>query len=184
MRRSRRWVCPIGIGLSTFLGIGDSVADEVPSALRGKSVIVAWSDARQIKDPFGHEKSTVQNSAIKVYVSGVGRIFSQFDRRAGSQSTSITQVSAKEKNWDLHWHFDNQQLIADWPFTKGARRLSINFANNFNSCAIDVIHAKEAGSNAITYKDMNNGEIYEIEAIHVASTSCTIQSENVFANPR
>jgi hypothetical protein len=183
VRKIGRLVCSIGTGLCAFLSFGESVAGEIPIALRGKSVLVAWSDARVSKDPFGHQRSGVQDSSIKIYVSSAGRIFSQFDRRAGSHTNSISQVSGTE-NRNLYWHFDNRQLIADWPFTKGARRLAINFTNNFGSCAITVIHAKEAGSSAITYKDMLDGAIYEIETIRVTSTSCAIQAENVFANPR
>jgi hypothetical protein len=184
MEKLRNWVCLIGMGLGSLLPISESRADTIPSALRGKSLAVAWTDDRMIKDPSGAERQVTQKSAINIYVSDVGRVFSRFDRSTGPRrdATSISQVSGVGAK-DLHWHFDGNNLIADWPFTKGARRVVIGFGDGFNSCSTNVIHGKAAGSNAITYKGSNDGVIYEIISIRVTSTSCALRPGNVFESP-
>jgi hypothetical protein len=184
MKKLEAMVWLIACGLATLPMATKSLAAQIPAALRGKSVLIDWADDRTVKDPSGREKNLSQTAAIKLYVSENGRVFSQMNRSTGSkdQKTDV-QVSGASNNF-LNWHFDDGTLIADQHFLKGARRLIVKFADGFENCALTVLHGKETGTGAIRYLGMNDQIEYEIMAISVTSTSCRVQTGNVFAAPQ
>jgi hypothetical protein len=154
-------------------------AEQIPTSLRGKSLVLSWSDSRTVRDMADHQKNVDQTSEMKLYLSDAGRVFSQFDRQAGHGSKTLTQVSGAPDNY-LHWRFEGGALTADQQFTKGARRVSISFSEGFRNCSIKVLHGKQVGAQTIHYRDYNTDVEYEILTIAVTSTSCSIQQGNVF----
>jgi hypothetical protein len=162
-----------------MIGAFETHAEQIPTSLRGKSLALSWSDSRTVRDAAGNQKNVDQTSAIKLYVSDVGRVFSQFDRQAGRGSKTLTQVSGAPDNY-LHWRFEGGALTADQQFSKGARRVAISFSDSFRACAIQVLHGKQVGAQTIHYRDYSTDVDYEILTIAVTSTSCSIQEGNVF----
>ena len=159
-------------------------AEEIPAALRGKSVALNWTDARTVRDATGRQKSLTQTSEMKLYLSDQGRVFSRFDRSTGQKDAkTVAQVSGAADNY-LHWSFEGGSLVADQHFKRGARRVVIGFRDGFRGCSVNVLHGKEAGTEAIHYTGYNDNVDYEIIAISVTASSCSVQPGNVFANPQ
>jgi hypothetical protein len=164
------------------MGAIEARAEQIPAALRAKSVVLSWSDSRTVKDTADRQKNVDQTSEIKLYVSEQGRVFSRFERQAGrSDAKTLSQVSGAPDNY-LHWRFENGALTADQHFSKGARRVFIGFSDAFHNCSIKVMHGKQVGAQTIHYQDYNTGEEYEILTIVVTSTSCSIQEGNIFGS--
>jgi hypothetical protein len=169
------------IGLGSLLLATDGRAEEVPAALRANSVVLSWSDSRNVKDMSGNRKHVDQTSKIKLYVSDKGRVFSVFDRRGNRKDAkTIAEVSGSGDNY-LHWHFENGALISDQTFVRGVRRVIISFSDNFRSCSLKVLHGKEAGAQNIHYRDFGSNDELEIEDISVTATDCSFQQGNVLA---
>ncbi len=158
-----------------------AAAAAIPAGLRGHSLAVAWTDDRTIRDPSGREKQLAQTSALTLYVSGAGRVFSRFDRSTGrSDTSSLLQVSGAPSDF-LHWNWEGGSLVADQHFDRGARRVIISFGEGWSNCTLRVLHGKEVGSSSIVYSGYRDGVKYQILSIAVTSTSCTIQPGNVFS---
>lgn len=107
----------------------------------GKSLTLDWNEAWIVHDALsGGVKYFSVASNIKVYVSAERRIFSSLDREAGGGrrrrnvvEKTYYQVSS-EKDGLLHWRRQGDALIADQPFSLGARRLVVHFSE----CALKV----------------------------------------------
>jgi hypothetical protein len=182
--RRRDLVLAVVVGLGCLSVTAESRAEQIPATLRGKSLVLSWSDARTVKDMSDRQKNVAQTSEIKLYVSDQGRVFSQFERRTGrNDAKTLTQVSGASDNY-LHWRFEGGALTADQQFIKGVRRVTISFGDGFRNCSIKVLHGKQVGAQTIHYRDFNTDAEYEIITIAVTSTSCSIQDGNIFAGPQ
>ncbi|MGO4711984.1 hypothetical protein [Bradyrhizobium sp. 2TAF24] len=150
------------------------------SGLRGKHLVLSWSDNRVEKIiASGEEHPINQRSVVTVYVSAEGRFFSQFGRSAGRGIIDHKEVSG-DRNM-LHWRNEGAALIADQTFVRGVRRLIVTFDAGYSSCTLRVLHGKEAGSSNITYLTMDRKVPVEVATITVTSTSCSIATGNPFA---
>lgn len=177
-----RWRLYPALGIAVALAnpIPTAAAAAIPERLRGHSLTVTWTDHRTIRDPSGREKDVTQSSALTLYVSAAGRIFSRFDRASGPRETkSMLQVSGAPSDF-LHWNWEGGSLTADQHFNRGARRVIISFGGDWSSCTLRVLHGKEVGTSSIFYSGMNDGVVHEIISIAVTATSCTIQQGNIF----
>jgi hypothetical protein len=174
----------IGLVSLVTVAASESAAQQIPAELREKSIVLSWSDARMIKDTTGRVRGIAQSSTVDLYVSARGRVFSSFQRHAyGSRNdTNVSkQISGIGDNL-LHWRFENGALVADQLFLRGARRFTINLSGGFDSCSLNVLHGKEAGTTPIRYRGLDNRVEYEIIDIKVTSTSCSVRQGNVFGN--
>jgi hypothetical protein len=180
--KPKDFICVVVVGLGGLQMSGECRAQQIPATLRGKSVVLNWSDNRTVNDMSARQKNVDQTSEIKLYVSEQGRVFSRFERHAGRNDAKIlTQVSGAPDNY-LHWRFEGGSLVADQQFIKGVRRVTITFGDGFRKCSIKVLHGKELGSQAIHYRDYNTNTEYEIITIAVTATSCLVQEGNIFVN--
>ena len=177
----RRVFSPLAAAALAFANpISSAGAAATPEGVRGHSLAVAWTDQRTIRDPAGQEKQRTQNSALTLYVSATGRVFSRFDRTTGRRdSTTQQQVSDGPDNL-LSWKWEGGALVADQHFDRGARRVIVSIDAGGSTCSVRVLHGKEAGSSAIVYTGYNDRVKYEIVSIAVTETSCTIKPGNVF----
>src|ERR1700692_146709 len=87
-----------------------AAAAGIPEGLRGHSLAVAWADHRTVRDLSGQEKQLTQTSALALYVSASGRVFSRFDRSTGPHDTkSQLQVSGAPNN-HMYWNWEDGSL--------------------------------------------------------------------------
>ncbi len=167
-------------GFATIFIVSEGFAEPIPAALRGNSIVLSWSDYVVWKDEDDNARTASHDFVAKVYASTQDRIFSSLDvrkvHRRHTTGSTTNEVSGSGDH-KLQWKFEGGALIADQHFHKrGARRLVISFTDDFKSCSIDVIVAKEAG--AVQIKE--NGR--ELGQVTITSQSCAVQPGNVFAN--
>jgi hypothetical protein len=172
------------IGISSPRG-----AEQIPSGLRGKSVVLSWMEARTF-DPTGnggqHHTDELAGSA-KVYFSVQGRIFtsqsrnvSTSDGRADSGSSNL--VSGDARN-DVQWRFDRGALVGDAAITQGVKRISVEFGTHFAACSMKVVYAKPNGQNQIIVKGWT-GRTYHLVNFSTSSPNCSVRNGNIFADPQ
>ncbi len=168
-------------GLVGLTMVSGASADQTPSALRGNSIVLSWSDLITWKDRDDNVRNKSHVITVKVYVSSQNRIFSSYDyrhiRRHGSGGSITEEVSGADET-KLHWKFEGGALIADQNFgNHGARRVIVSFSDDFKQCSIDVKVAKEAGSGHIRMRGLN------LDQVTITGETCGVQSGNVFDNP-
>ena len=126
------------------------------------------------------------SATLRVYVSSKGRIFSEKigtgmggmrhgHRGKGAQMSK--EVSDEGGNHEVReWRAEGRSLVAYKTFESGARRLVVDFDNDYKSCTLKVSFAREGGSRNIL---QGHGR-WEILSIDVSSPTCRIQEGNTF----
>jgi hypothetical protein len=122
-------------------------AGPAPPALYGKSVVVAWSEARIQRDvgqPNFHQVNASHN--LSIYVSGTGRVFNRLTNstRAG---TGSTEQLAGEKGSNRVLSFSGRSMTVFAPFQSGGmRHIVVDFDAGFGSCGAKITYAKPPGT--------------------------------------
>lgn len=176
----------LGLILSLPFGTRADAASGAPAALYGKSITLSWQTSRVRKDRTTGE---VQNRAglatLRVYISSKGRIFSEKmgmgmgmrGRGRGHQAQMSQEVSDEGGNREVtEWRTEGRSLVAYKTFKSGARRLVVDFDNEYKSCSLKVQFAREGGAHNII---QGHGR-WEILSIDVSSPTCRIQEGNTF----
>ncbi len=178
--RMCRWAF-VAVSLLSLLLLGPALGENAPSQLMRKSIQLSWTDARVERLESGRRVTMNQTSKVKLYVSDMGRIFSQFnrsvDRGGGGQSRKDMDISGSSGR-TLIFHAEGNTLIADQISTGGARRVTVTFSEDFTTCSINVIHGKSGARTR--HRDLANTQWLELLSIKVTSTSCNVTSGNVF----
>jgi hypothetical protein len=166
-----------------------AASDEAPTALYGKTVILAWSENRTTrKVDNGEIRQARVVSDFRVYVSSTGRLFSRFTRhdvRSGrsngsSMSPEGDTQSEGQGSSKLTTHFEGHQLVSENQMRTGARRIQAEFGNDFRSCTLRVIYGKESG--APLYHRGMDGRMGYILANEVLSPRCSVTDGNRVAS--
>ena len=161
--------------------ISQSHAQSAPSSLRGKSIIASWQDSRTYRDiETGRTGTITQTTTVRLYVSSLGRIFSELMRSTGRDTKQDDQISNQGR---LKWTFQGRSLIADQqlgPGATAARHLAIDFDDKYAACSIKVVVGKDTGSPTFLYRSMTTHRMREMLYINVRSTNCSMQDGNVF----
>ena len=157
------------------------------SAVQGKSIILSWSDHISFANPDGRITNDDNAVNVKIYVGVKNTIFSTFDnanyrqnakgvfRRKATQTQFDTSDSQAQ---NLSWRRDGGTLVAYQNFFKhGARKLIVSFSDDYSSCSLDVIIAKEQGKGVIKRAGQT------VDQADIYSKSCSIQPGNIFDNP-
>jgi hypothetical protein len=74
------------------------------------------------------------------------------------------------------WRIEGRSLVAYETFRSGARRLVVDFDNDYKSFSLKVSFAKERGTHNIT----DGHGRWEVLSIDVSSPSCSIREGNIF----
>ena len=161
------------------LGAAEARAEPMPSALRGKSLVLNWTRVFTLKPLSGRRAGQIisdeQALAIKLYVSLQGRVFSSYDRRDWG---AVQQVSGVGEN-TLIWRFEKGALVADEAESQGVRRVIASSADGFSTCAMNVVFGKKGGTEPVVFHSAR-GDDFELLDAKIASSSCTAQQGNIF----
>ena len=179
----------IVMAFAGLLIAAEARADPMPSGLRGKSLVLNWSRTFTVFSGGGMTNAaaasgqlhTVANYlTVKVYVSLQGRVFSSLRQKGGLDHNAVSGTG----NNVLNWQFEGGALIADQAFVQGARRITVNFGDGFDTCSLNVIYGKQDGTATIIVKtDQGGGEVEEDNNV-IASTSCSVQQGNIFGDAK
>jgi hypothetical protein len=153
-----------------------------PPQLYGKSVVLTYTNVTSMRaagtqNPF-KTKSTPRR--IVVYISTGGKIFMRAGRsdkhnrdRVGDSGGALSEGATAAR-------VSGRTMEFDFGFEGGASHAQATFDANFDGCTATVLHGKEAGRSSYLYK--NYGKPIEIESSVATNVSCSVSTENVFAN--
>ena len=146
--------------VSSPFGTNASAASSAPTALYGKSIMLSWGTNRVRKDlTTGETQSRAAIATLRVYVSSKGRIFSEkVGMRVGGRgrgyfghrSRTSQEIAGEGDNMEVReWRTEGHSLVAYKTFKSGARRLVVDFDNDYKSCSLKVQFAREGGTHNI-----------------------------------
>ena len=177
---SHGFFAQLGFAL-VLLGVaGPCVAQTAPAPLRGKSIVTAWTENRQLRlenESTFRPRSAAQS--LQIYVSNEGRTFERRSegpwKREGVGGGAIGAGSSSSR-----FH-GNTLVIAGQTAVSGASQVLVNFDSSFSSCSVKVTVGYAAGQSSIKSKNPVNGQPVEWRLDSITGESCSIQSGNVFA---
>ena len=150
-----------------------SLAEQIPDALRGKSITVKWSESRTFKQD-GRGNTSPWYGVADLYFSTKGRIFSRIERTGAPKTTTVPELAYNAGT--PQWHFEGGTLVGENAFTNGARRVTVNFSDGFANCSIDVTYGKK-GTEPIVIA--NGGELL---GVTVVSKECSVKPGNLLGD--
>ena len=122
-----------------------------PEQLKGKSIVVSWTETRQQKNEDWDNFRTVNASHnLSIYISTAGRVFSRQTNstRAGSGSTEQVAGEGGGGYAARTPSFSGQTMTVIGENKGGARRTVLDFDAGFSSCSAKAATAFEAGKAA------------------------------------
>ncbi len=169
--------------VATALGLLGSTLGSAaaPAELRGKSVIIKWTESRVQRTVGETAWRTVSiGHELRVYVSSAGRVFSRLINSGRGGSGTNDQVSGSQGSTRTPQFKGQSMVIMGTGMSQGARRTSVTFSSGFSGCSAEVVRGKEVGAAVITATSSINGRRLEIQSLTVSGTSCSVQAGNVF----
>lgn len=152
------------------------VASAAPQALRGKSVIISWTEARRERTETGQERSVNTPFKMTVYVSSQDKTFNRLSiGRGNSDQTSGTSDSSGFAARSVS--FSGSQLSVTNSFHGGARQISATFSPGFSGCSGNVVIGRGSEGKPIRQKMMGGG-IITLLSVAVGAVSCSISDGN------
>jgi hypothetical protein len=158
--------------------------------VRNKSVELSWEELRTDKVLWSGKVSSFSiRTRLDLYISSQGKVFSQMTRvGSGKGVANISRQAGEEKpggslHWKIsNWHFEGRALVGHQEFgPNGARRMSVEFDDNFLSCTAAIQAGRASAKNMIaTYAD--TGEKAEVLSEEIRSPTCSVRDGNVFGN--
>jgi hypothetical protein len=117
------------IGLVTLLAATPSLGEEIPNALRGKTILLKWDESRvfSIND---RPTTTAWYGNVGLYISAKGRIFAKVERTGTATKTTVSGVN-DSPGGTPQWRFEGETLIGTNTFTRGGRRVTVTFSDGF-----------------------------------------------------
>jgi len=158
---------------------GPSRAEQIPTALRGNSIILRWSEMRTWKRLEGRRAGQLFekefSASVTLYVSSQGRIFSKMERSSGQPVSN--EISGSTDNVLQHWDFERDALVGYiTAFERGVRRLQVDFSGRFDACSMSYVYGKLGGKEPVI-SDKGNLELVDFKVI---AQACSVQKGNVF----
>jgi hypothetical protein len=158
-------------------------AASAPDALKGKSVVLTWTETRQQRNVGEPSFYSVNASrSLSIYVSTAGRVFSRATSSTRSGSGTIEQApgeggGAYPTRTAL---FGGQTMTLIGETKGGARRTLIEFDASFASCSARVALAFQSGKTSVSLSLITKKYV-EIKSVTMSGTSCSVKSGNVLA---
>jgi hypothetical protein len=165
-----------------LLSLAPAVSASAPAQLRGKSIVVSWTEDR-IQRVVGEAnfRAVAANHQFDMYISSAGRMFSKMTNTTRRGSGSAEQVGGAP-GANRQPVFANQSMTVFMPNRNGSgiRRLSVQFDGSYAGCTANVVRAKAEGAKTmVTTSLIIDGKI-EIQSVTVSAASCRLQNGNVF----
>jgi hypothetical protein len=150
-----------------------------PEALKGKSVVLTWSETRQQRHVGEPNFYTVNASVnLVVYVSMADRIFVRQINSTRSGSGSF------ERSPDAHSggaaSFAGHTLTLIGGTAGGAHRTLVDFDPSFTSCSARVSLGFQSGKTSISFSPITKRQV-EMKSMTASGISCSIRAGNVLS---
>jgi hypothetical protein len=178
------------IGIIVVIASMPTVRADPPARLRGKSIIVTWSESRIQRHvgeaDFRRVDATLNMSA---YVSTAGRVFSRFTPTTRAGTASSEQIQGQPKPTPESRArvptFGERSMTLFQPFRQGGmRRLVIAFDGAYDGCTAKVAYAKEEGASSSFGWSPITKQVVEFQSVTVSGEACRVMAGNVFSGDR
>jgi hypothetical protein len=162
-----------------------ALAQSAPAVLRGKSVVVSWSEDRSLRQVGELAFRDVRTPrSLSIYISSTGRPFSRNAVQPGGRIGSTDYVGvtgASQAGGTRQIRFAGRSLEMTTTMTSGgARQVVITFNDNYTNCGARVSTAKQVGADIIRSRSLVSGQPIEIRSVSVSGTTCSMREGNVF----
>lgn len=154
-----------------------AVAAAPPGALN-KTVTVSFSVSVPARGADGSTHSATRHVSKTIYVSSLGRVFSDTFRRAGR---NVQRVQNGPDATASAFRFEGSRLIGVLKVGNGASQLVIDFDSNFQSCSAGIIMGAPSGA-PLTWTGLNGVKYTATGRASASSPSCSVTAGNRFAN--
>ncbi len=172
--------------IAALLFTTQALAAGAPAQLRGKSIVLSWSETRQQKNEGWTDFRTVGASRdVSIYISTAGRVFSKQTNHTRAGSGSTEQVAGEGGNGPYATRvpsFSGQSMTIISETHGGAGRLIVDFDASFSTCSAKPSLAFEAGKTSRSFSPITHKWV-EIKSVTMSGTSCSIQNGNVLGGP-
>jgi hypothetical protein len=164
-------------------------AEDIPNDLRGRSIILTWTDHRTVKDTAGEVRKSTILSKVSLYIGKNGTLFDSFERRKVDQTSAIhelKQVTGGKNDlsvdkYKLYWQYSRRQLTANEIFKQGARNIIIDFAKDSAYCTGAIAYGKDPSTSEIEFSDWSDSKDYKLMNISVSNKKCIVLNANIFS---
>jgi hypothetical protein len=157
-------------------------ADSVPQALRGKSLVLLWTENR-LQRRNEHEDFRPRDSSpmMQIYFSSEGRIFERRTGLRGSRRGSVDRVGGGTAARSGKTEFQGRRLVLVGATRRGGgRMINVEFEPAFSSCRVQVTVAREAGAEVVQGRSLITKRRIEYKPLGTSGENCSIQEGNVF----
>jgi hypothetical protein len=162
-----------------------------PAGMRGKSVIVTWTENR-MQRAVGEQvtRHVGVNLDWRVYVSSAGRPFSRLSATAmrprGATRTGsaehVGSVGQSTSGGARAVQFQGRSLINTATMQGMARRIQVDFDDRFASCTARVVVARQVGAQKAIAKSVISKREFEVISATAGAATCAVRSGNVFGS--
>jgi hypothetical protein len=168
--------CCWAVTIQATLLLVSTAAIAAPAQIRGKSVIVTWTESRVQRD-VRREAFRTFPARIEMftYISSNGRVFSRLQTRGTNDQVAGERGTTRTPS------FQGNRMTVVQRFEGLARQTNVEFEANFTACTASVILGKQSGAASGYLRGMGgSGPAREIQSATAGSASCSIRSSNVF----
>lgn len=153
-----------------------------PEQLRGKSVVINWTEQRRERNPATGQEQTVSLPFVfTAYVSTADRVF---NRLAVGRAGASDQVRGSRDSTGFAARsvaFSAQRMTATNTFRSGgARQISATFDASFSSCSASVVIGR--GGNAPLRQRTIQGSTVEVLSVNAGAAGCAVSQGNALGN--
>lgn len=187
MTRCNLLAAIVVVAANVFIPAAAPAADLAPVPLRGKTVILDWSEIRLQRSadsqrPFNRVEAQMR---IAIYFSEIGRAFGRVIPTVGGESGQhdvLVDEPASSSSWETTFSGGNLSLFQ--PFFNGGaiRRVEIAFSADFSSCSSRVEYAKREGVEIWRTRSAITHGWVDLQSDTAGAATCAVQVGNVFAN--
>lgn len=150
-----------------------------PAELRNKTIHVSFVSTTPVKRGDGKEMSPSHAISRTIYVSSLGRAFTQRSVVGGRGRSKVGEAGPGATS--RGYRFEGSRLIITIRYgSHGARQVAVNFDRNFQSCTVDVKTGSEGG--ARTWIGLDGNRYTAAGPASISNPSCSISNGNAFAN--
>jgi len=157
-------------------------AAAAPEQIRGKSVVVSWTEQRRERNlANGQEQTLSVPFVFTTYVSTADRIFNRLSVGRGGSSDQVKGSRDPAKFAPRAVVFSGNRMTATNTFISGgARQIAATFDGSFSSCSATVIIGKGGGSSM--KQRTIAGAVVEVLSVNPGTANCAISQGNALGN--
>jgi hypothetical protein len=172
-----------GIACAGALYPATARADAAPDVLRGRSVVITWTERRdQINVTLNKAEIISSRGTLIVYVGSNGQVFSRM--RTGNGPAASDQTAGEHDKTGFGRRevvFSANALQITNAFRGGARQFRVTARPGWSGCSATVVYARDGSGGPMRQINLK-GHTQQLNAVAITGTGCRVASGNVMAD--